>query len=444
MIKQKFMRDKNFVLLFFGNLVSGVGSRIHGFGISLFLLDLTRQASSMANYIALWTFIIFIMGPIAATFTDRWIRKVRVLYMTDFGRGIFYTLGAVGVYYFNSMGNDTLVLVTIYTMLSFIAIQTAFFSPAVTSLIPQLVEKDELVSASSIMQITRSIQNIAGLFLGALLYINFGIVILMLINASSFILSGISEIFIDNSNPKNADRLTNGDVEEVVHSNNKFKNISIQVITDIKDALRYIFIEAKPILMVTLIILISSTLVGPWFSIGVPYMIKEHFSFTLFEPEYILASSQFIESVGVILSSLVVAQLASKFKIYQLFRFGGTAFAIIGLSYYFIIKNYDTNHVTESTFLIVFVGINFIAGMVNAVINAPLQASMQKYIDPNKIGKVVMIIDSIGGILFPVTAIIAGYLIDFHSMYYPIIMMITAMFLMTLISFRSKEIKKLV
>ena len=61
MFKNDFMQDKNFLLLFFGNLVSGVGSRIHGFGIALFLLDLTGEASDMARYISIWAFVIFIM-----------------------------------------------------------------------------------------------------------------------------------------------------------------------------------------------------------------------------------------------------------------------------------------------------------------------------------------------------------------------------------------------
>ena len=444
MFKHNFMKDKNFILLFFGNLVSGVGSRIHGFGISLFLLDLTGKASSMATYIALWTFIIFVMGPIAATFTDRWKQKVKVLYVTDFGRGAIYLLSALGVYYFTSIGNEPMVLTTIYSLLVFIAVQTAFFSPAVTSLIPQLVESEELVSASSIMQITRSIQNIAGLFLGALLYLNFGIVILMIINAVSFILSAISEMFITNKVPKNLHRLNNGEVEEVIYSENKLVHEAKRVYYDLKEAVIYIFRDAKPILMVTLIILVSSTLVGPWFSIGVPYMIKEYFTFNSFKPEYILASSEFIESIGVILASLIVASVAKKFKIYQLFRFGGLAFATIGIIYFVVIRSFDTAVITENWFLILFMSTNFIAGMVNAVINAPMQAALQKYIDPNKIGKVVMIIDSFGGLLFPLTALLAGYLIDYHSLYYPMMMMISAMFIMTFISFKSKALKELI
>ena len=192
MFKQEYIKDKNFLLLFFGSLVSGIGSRIYGFGVSLFLLDLTGLATSMATYISIWTFVMFILSPIAATFTDRWKQKVRVLYLTDFGRGIVYFITGISVSYFNSIGNTDLVLTTIYVLLVFIAVQTAFFAPASSALLPQIVPEDELVSASSLFQLTRSLQNIAGLALGAFIYGTYGIVVLIMINAVSFILSAIS------------------------------------------------------------------------------------------------------------------------------------------------------------------------------------------------------------------------------------------------------------
>lgn len=264
MFKQKFIKDKNFLLLFIGSMVSGTGSRIYGFGISLYLLDLTGLASSTATYIAIWTFILFVLSPIAATFTDRWKRKVRVLYMTDFGRGIVYFLTGVGVYYFNSIGNIDLVLATIYSLLVFIAIQTAFFSPASSALIPQIVHEDELVSASSLFQLTRSVINITGLALGAFLYLQLGIVALIFFNAVSFILSAISEMFISIDKPQTHHRLIESAYEENgVIKGNKFKFYAKQVYTDLKDAVVYIVRDAKPILAIVIIIIISLTMVQP-------------------------------------------------------------------------------------------------------------------------------------------------------------------------------------
>ena len=445
MFKQDYIKDRNFLLLFFGSLVSGIGSRIYGFGISLFLLDLTGLATSMATYISIWTFVIFVLAPIAATFTDRWKKKVRVLYLTDFGRGIVYFLSALGVYYFNSIGNTDLVLVTIYVLLIFIAVQTAFFSPASSALLPQLVHQDELVSAGSLFQLTRSIITIAGLALGAYIYGRYGIVILIVINAVSFILSAVSEMFIKFDTAKNQERLDKTAYEEdVVDQNNKFAHYVKRTFKDLKDATVYIFRDAKPIAAIVFIIIISLTMVQPYFSIGVPYIIKEYLSFENFNPNYILASSETAVSVGMIIMSLIVAgYLGAKLKIHQLLKIAGITYILISITYLLAIKFYDLNIIEQNTFLFMFIGINFIAGLTEALINAPLNASISKYVDPNKIGKVVTMMDSFGGILMPFAILLTGVLIDQVSVYIVAYIMIIGILLMTLIIFKNKYIKEL-
>jgi MFS family permease len=189
---------------------------------------------------------------------------------------------------------------------------------------------------------------------------------------------------------------------------------------------------------------LSATLVSPWFSIGVPYMFKEYFNFTTFEPEYILASSNFIESVGVILMSLVVAQIAFKFKIFQILKFGGILFFVLGIMNLLIIKSFDSQAITQNAFIYLFLIFSFMAGMINAVVNAPINATLFKYIDKKMIGKVSTLINSIGGIFYPITAIIAGYLIDYVNFYLPLYVCLVALLLITLVVTRSKQLRKLV
>mgnify|MGYP000713567210 CR=1 FL=1 len=438
MLKSKFIRDKNYLLLFFGNLTSGIGSRVYGFGISLYLLDLTGSATATAIYFAVWTVIMFVCSPIAATFTDRFKYKAKVLYLTDFGRGVCYGLAAVIMTLAINHGQAIVIQTVIYTMVFFIAIQTAFFAPAVNALTPQIVEKEELVSASSIMQITHSIQNLAGLFFGALLYLHFGIVVLIIINAVSFFLSAISEMFI-----KVDEETLEGTYETKGKDKKNLKDIAQQVKGDLKTAIIYLFKQAKPILMIMIIILLSATLVTPWFSIGVPYMFKEYFTFTVFEPEYLLASSNFIESVGIILMSLVVSQIAFRFKIFQILRFGGVIFFFLSVFNLIIIMSLDREIIQQHTFIVLFLAFSFIAGLVNATINAPINASLYKYIDKKVIGKVSTLINSISGIFYPITAIVAGYLIDYVNFYIPLYIAIFAMFLLTMICLKSKNLQKL-
>jgi len=444
MLKQKYIRDKNFLLLFFGSLVSGTGSRIYGFGISLFLLDLTGLAKSISVYVSIWTFTIFILSPIAATFTDRWKRKVRVLYITDYGRGIVYLISAAGVYYFTSIDNMDMVLTTIYTLLVFIAIQSAFFSPASSALIPQIVPEDELVSAGSLFQLTRSVQNVAGMAIGAFLYVQFGIVMLIVINAISFLFSAFSEMFIKYEQAQNQDRLNHSAYEDEEVGKNKVAHYGRRVYNDLKEATVYIVRDAKPILAIVLIIVVSLTMVEPYFTIGVPYLIKEYLSFESIKPDYILALSESAVSIGMIIMSILVAvYIASKLNIHQLLKTAGITYMVIVVGYFLTMRLYDYNIIEEHTFLIFFIGINFVAGLTSALFNAPLNASIQKYVDPNKIGKVVTIMDSTGGILMPFAILLSGFIIDNVSVYYVMYTMMAGIVIMTGIIFFNKHIKEL-
>ncbi len=445
MFKQSYYRDKNFILLFFGSLVSGIGSRMYGFGISLFLLDLTGSASSMATYFSIWIFVIFVFSPIAATFTDRWRNKVKILYVTDFGRGVIYFISALGIYYFNSVGNVQLVLTTIYVLLVFIAIQTAFFSPTSSALLPQLVHEDELVSASGLYNLTRSLQNILGLSLGAIVYSTFGIIVLIVINAISFILSAISEMFIKYEKAKNQEKLdASAYEEEEINGDSKFAHYFKRVYKDLKDATTYIFTDAKPILAIIFLMLINMTMVQPHFSIGIPYIIKEFLSFSNFKPDYILASSETAMSIGLIFMSFVLASyVGTKLKIIQFLKIASLVFIVFAISSFLSIKFYDINLIEENMFLVIFVTINLVSGIGNALINVPLNASITKYVDPNKIGKVVTLMDSFGGILMPVAILLAGLLIDNVSIYVVVYVMIAGFALQTLIIYKNKHIRTL-
>ncbi len=433
-MKHQYIRSKNFLLLFTGTLVSGLGSRVYGFGISLYLLDLTGLATSMATYISIWTFVLFAISPIAATFTDRWKNKVKVLYVTDFGRGIVYFLSGLGVYYFNQIGNTSMVLATIYVLLVFIALQTAFFSPASSALLPQLVHEDELVSASSLFQLTRSAQNIAGMAVGAYLYVEFGIVILIIINAASFILSGLSEMFIRYDKAINQERLdeTAYEHQEEVQNGNKLKHYSKRVIDDLKDSVKYLFTKGKPILSIIFIIVLSILLVEPYFSVGVPYLIKEYLTFMKMLPDYILAISGSATSIGLIVMSIVIAvYIGSKLTIHTLLKIAGTIYVGISIFYVLTISSYDKAIINEDTFLYFFIGANFIAGLTSALINAPINAAISKFVDPNKLGKVVTLMDSFGGILMPLSIMAAGFVIDYISVYTVMYAMLVGMILMT-------------
>jgi MFS family permease len=182
-------------------------------------------------------------------------------------------------------------------------------------------------------------------------------------------------------------------------------------------------------------------MVEPYFSVGVPYIIKEYLTFMKLLPDYILAISNSATSVGLILMSIIIAAyIGKKYSIHQLLKIACFVYIIISIGYFLSIRFYDDSIINESTFLIVFIGINFIAGLSSALINAPLNAAISKYVDPNQLGKVVTLMDSVGGVIMPLSLIAAGFIIDYISVYIVIYLLIIGMFLMTFVIFKDKYI----
>lgn len=77
-----------------------------------------------------------------------------------------------------------------------ISLMNGLFEPATRGMLPQLVEKDELIRSNSSVATARSAAVLMGPVIGALLYANLGITIIFFVNGISFLLSGMSEMMI--------------------------------------------------------------------------------------------------------------------------------------------------------------------------------------------------------------------------------------------------------
>ena len=71
------------------------------------------------------------------------------------------------------------------------------YGPAVTAAIPQVVEEDKLTSANGIINQVGSVVNFVGPIFAGVLYGLVGINAIVIINAISFLLSAIMELFLE-------------------------------------------------------------------------------------------------------------------------------------------------------------------------------------------------------------------------------------------------------
>jgi DHA3 family macrolide efflux protein-like MFS transporter len=181
----KLLREKDFLLLWLGQGVSNVGSSIYSLAIVWLIAEMTGSAKSVSLFFMILSVPTILIGPLAGVWVERWPKRA-VIVITDLIRGLL-SLGMV----FTSS------LAVIYALAFLSTVSGLFFSPAIKSALPRIVEKDDLLAANALSSLARQTARLLGPVIGGLLTGFYGAKLAFIINGISFILSGISECFID-------------------------------------------------------------------------------------------------------------------------------------------------------------------------------------------------------------------------------------------------------
>lgn len=181
--------NKNFFLLWQGQLVSVFGDALYSMALGLWVLQETGSTAIMGSIMALVTIPRIILGPFAGVIVDRSDRK-RLIVLGDIIRGIgMLLIGFAAI-------SGSLEIWMIMIMGVIMGICSSFFNPSIQSVIPELVPKDKLIKANSLYQMATTGADIIGQSIGGFLYTIVGAPIMFLINGVSYLFSALSEGFI--------------------------------------------------------------------------------------------------------------------------------------------------------------------------------------------------------------------------------------------------------
>lgn len=184
------MKNKNFIIIVIGQIISLFGNAIQRFSMSLYLLDFTGSTATFANILAISTIPYILFAPIAGMLSDKINRKKIMVYLDLFCSGI------IGIYAFILLrGRDHEIIVA--AVMFILSICYTLYGPAVTASIPQVVEEERLTSANGIINQVSSVVNFVGPIFAGILYGLVGIKAIVIINAVSFLFSAIMEMFLD-------------------------------------------------------------------------------------------------------------------------------------------------------------------------------------------------------------------------------------------------------
>jgi MFS family permease len=185
--------NRDFVLLWQGQLVSNVGSQAFVIALVYWTMEATGSATMMAVLVIGATLPAILMGPFAGAIADRESRK-RIIVLGDVARGAMM-LGVAWVAT-THRGETDLIIGTLFTASVVGGVIGAVFNPAVGAAIPDLVPASTLTRANSIMQLSGQAAAVLGQTAGGVLYRVLGAPLLFLIDGASFLVSAASESWI--------------------------------------------------------------------------------------------------------------------------------------------------------------------------------------------------------------------------------------------------------
>lgn len=183
------LKNRNFSLLWIGQTISQFGDRLDQMAlIALIHKFAPGSTTSIAKLMAFTILPVFLIGPIAGVYVDRWDRR-RTMIISDILRGLLVLLIP---FYFMKMSS----MVPIYCVVFLVFCIGRFYVPAKMSIIPDLVRTDDLLLANSLVNTTGMIAAMFGLGLGGILVGMVGAEGGFLMDGASFLISGILIFFL--------------------------------------------------------------------------------------------------------------------------------------------------------------------------------------------------------------------------------------------------------
>ena len=177
-------RNRNYLLLQGGQIVSYVGNQQQFLAIPLLVLALTGSAVQAGLAIGLGAVATIVVSPIAGVLVDRWNRKTTMV-LCDAGRMVV-TLTIPLAFWLHM-----LTMPLIYVSVVIASMLGTIFSVANAAALPNVVTQEQLPMALSQSQAAYTTVRVVGSLVGGALY-SIGKVIPFLVNALSFGVSVLS------------------------------------------------------------------------------------------------------------------------------------------------------------------------------------------------------------------------------------------------------------
>lgn len=249
------LKNRNFFLLWSGQIISQLGDRLGQMALIAFVyLRAPGSTLQIAKILSFTIIPVFLIGPLAGVYVDRWDRR-RTMYACDFLRSLLVFTIPLFLFYTKSLGPVYLIIFIVFSI-------GRFFVPAKLSIIPDLVDKKDLLIANSLINTSGMIAAILGFGISGVLVEKLGAKSGFYLDSLSFLISGtliflISKRFVSTMNFNAEFRQISKEIVEVIRKS---------VFQEVKEGIFY-FIRKKDIRFTAGIIF------ALWSALGAVYVV---------------------------------------------------------------------------------------------------------------------------------------------------------------------------
>lgn len=382
----KLLKQKDFLLLMLGKLVSLIGSEMQGFALSLYVLKITGSATKFASVLSITLIPKLILGPIAGVIID-WIDRKKVIVYLDMLSGII-----IGIYAVLYIVNGELSLGSIYVLAVLLSFISLLFQPAINTVLPSIVKKEELAGANGINSLVMSIGNLIAPAVAGFIFGIYGMSVVLIVNSISFILSSISEMFIN-----------------IPKVNNKPEKININTfVYDFSQGIKFIK-NKKIIANIIVLACIVNFAVPPISSIGLAFISKQILKIT--DYQYGMLQCFFVASMMV--ATFVINKVTKKITIGKIIFLDifitSILIAVMAIIPSTLYLNLFSSNLIPYISLIIII---FMIGLIISIGNIALGTMFQQEVPLEIMGRVGTVMTSISMAAMPLGQMLFGFLFD--------------------------------
>lgn len=353
-----------------------IGDLMYSVAIGYWVYEQTGSSSLMGIMSSISMFVTMFLSPFSGSIIDRCNRKWVLVLMDLMQAAIMLTIGLLA-----QLGQLNVPIVLIAAFLA--ALGSVFYSPALSTLMIDIIPRDDMVRGQSIFSGSSSLINMVGSAFSGVLVAFFGVPLIVIINGLSNLYSAISELFIN-----------------VPKTVNQGSPISVgQVLSDTKAAVKTVFSNPCLKVFAPCALLLNLLCSGP-ITLALPFLVEK--GFDVEEYGYIMSTWTAASLLCVLLLGIIKLSPKARYLVMAI------SFTISGLAF---VATYISSNFTFMCVMI------FIAAFLNCAGNTVFSASMMLALPEENRSAILGFIQSacVGG--SALSAVMYGFLGDIFPLY---------------------------